>query len=121
MDKTVLNRTNKILIKSTFANMKEGHHSSFSSPRISACLRKSLAGKSCILLLFILLLSCLWLSAQITVTNATFPVAGDTLRKVTATNPAIGIAVYTPPGGPQTSNLSGFNAGSTKNFVFQPG
>ncbi|MBK9018412.1 MAG: hypothetical protein IPM82_32630 [Saprospiraceae bacterium] len=54
---------------------------------------------------------CNWLSAQITVTTATFPVAGDTLKTATDLNPD-GI-VITPPGRPATwdftrpgSNLS---------------
>ena len=52
--------------------------------------------------------------AQITVTNATFPVAGDTLKTAVASNPAIGVAVYTAPGGPQIWDLSGLQPGALK-------
>lgn len=58
--------------------------------------------------------------AQITVTNATFPVAGDTLKTAVASNPAIGVSVYTPPGGPQTWDLSGLQPGTIKSKIFKP-
>jgi hypothetical protein len=57
--------------------------------------------------------------AQITITSATFPVAGTTLRMVVAANPAIGIAAYTPPGGAQVWDLSGLQPGLLKNAFFQ--
>lgn len=58
--------------------------------------------------------------AQITVTNATFPAAGDTLKTAIASNPAIGVSVYTPPGGPQTWDLSGLQQGALKNNIYKP-
>jgi hypothetical protein len=45
---------------------------------------------------------CFHATAQITVTNATFPAAGDTLRSVIDLNPAIQNTPATPPGGNQT-------------------
>ena len=60
------------------------------------------------------------LSAQITVTNATFPVAGDTLKLAYASNPQFAISVYTPPGGGQTWDLSGLQIGETKDIIFKP-
>ena len=58
--------------------------------------------------------------AQITVTNATFPVAGDTLKTAVATNPAIGIAVYTAPGGPQFWDLSALQPGTIQTNIYKP-
>jgi hypothetical protein len=57
--------------------------------------------------------------AQITVTNATFPTAGTTLRTATATNPGIAISVITPPGGNQNWDLSGLQQGTVKTTVFK--
>lgn len=64
------------------------------------------------------LAACPVANAQITVTNATFPVAGDVLKTAIASNPAIGVSVYTPPGGPQNWDLSGLQPGvlKTNNF-----
>lgn len=98
--------------------MKKDLHSSFPSRRVFACSKNSLARKSCIML-FILLLSGTWLAAQITVTNATFPTAGTTLRTATATNPSIAISVAGPPGVNQVWDLSGLQQGVLKNTVFQ--
>ncbi len=53
------------------------------------------------LLTSISILTALGLSAQISVTNATFPNAGDTLRTALDTDP-VGINAATPPGGGQT-------------------
>ena len=58
--------------------------------------------------------------AQITVTNATFPVAGDTLKTAVAANPAIGIAAYTAPGFNQVWDLSGLQLSTTKTIIFKP-
>lgn len=55
------------------------------------------------------------LSAQITVTNAAFPAAGDTLRVAFDTTSA-GI-VITPPGGGQTWNFSALTAAFTRTSV----
>lgn len=45
--------------------------------------------------------------SQITVTASTFPVAGDTLRYAVDDRPALDVqSLYTPPGGPQTWDLS---------------
>ncbi|MBK9106626.1 MAG: T9SS type A sorting domain-containing protein [Saprospiraceae bacterium] len=67
-----------------------------------------------------LLLATTTLSAQITVTNATFPAAGDTLRLAHATNPEIAVSVYTPPGGGQTWDLNGLQTGVTEEIIFKP-
>ena len=58
--------------------------------------------------------------AQITVTNATFPVAGDTLKMAIDNSPASAISVVTPPGGSQTWNLSNLDVDATQNLVFRP-
>lgn len=59
--------------------------------------------------------------AQITVTNATFPVAGDTLKMAIDNAPPWAISVvYTPPGGPQSWNLSALEVDATKTLVFRP-
>lgn len=59
--------------------------------------------------------------AQITVTNATFPAAGDTLKLAIDYAPPWAIsAVFTPPGGPQSWNLSALQADATRNLVFRP-
>jgi hypothetical protein len=58
------------------------------------------------------------LSAQITVTNAAFPAAGDTLRVAFDTTSA-GI-VITPPGGGQTWNFSALTAAFTRTSVVKP-
>lgn len=63
---------------------------------------------------------CLSTSAQITVTSATFPVSGDTLRfaydegPVGVNNPA------TPPGGNQTWDFTGLSADQTNEFIYKP-
>lgn len=49
-----------------------------------------------------------WLHAQITVTNATFPAAGDILKTATDLDPD-GVTI-TPPGGPATWDFTGLAA-----------
>ncbi len=58
------------------------------------------------------------LSAQIIVTNSTFPAAGDTLRTATDNNPS-GITI-TPAGGPQTWDFSSLRSDSRQVTTFQP-
>ena len=58
--------------------------------------------------------------AQITVTNATFPVAGDVLKTVVASNPAVGIAAYGPPGFNLFWDLSSLQPGVIRNTSIQP-
>ncbi|MBE0661442.1 MAG: hypothetical protein IH597_03155 [Bacteroidales bacterium] len=57
--------------------------------------------------------------AQITVTNATFPVAGDTL-KMAIDNFPTGIVPFTPPGGPYTWDYTSLQADATQNFIYKP-
>ena len=59
------------------------------------------------------------ISAQITVTNATFPAAGDTLRLAIDHSPA-GIVPLTPPGGPQTWDFTSLQADVTQNIIYKP-
>jgi hypothetical protein len=61
------------------------------------------------------------LYAQITVTAATFPVPGDTLRTAIDYSPPSGIAALTPPGGNQTWDLSGLEAEATQELVYRSG
>ncbi len=70
---------------------------------------------------FVLLAFAVGLSAQITVTSATFPVAGDTLRTAIDYAPPSGIAALTPPGGGQTWDLSGLEAEATQEIVYRIG
>ncbi len=68
---------------------------------------------------FVLLASATILSAQITITSATFPAAGDTLRMAIDYAPPSGIAVFTPPGGNQVWDLSDLEADATQEIVFR--
>jgi hypothetical protein len=71
---------------------------------------------------FLLILATLGFSAgvdaQITVTNATFPVVGDTFRYVIDLNPVIA-GFLTPPGGNQTWNFSGLQSDLTGTTIFR--
>jgi hypothetical protein len=73
--------------------------------------------KSSFILSF-LLFATIWGSAQITVTNATFPAAGDSLK--TATDLAPQNLVMTPSGGGQTWDFSALNPSTRLVTVFQP-
>ncbi|MBK6997440.1 MAG: T9SS type A sorting domain-containing protein [Lewinellaceae bacterium] len=57
-------------------------------------------------------------SAQITVTNATFPVAGDTLRFAYDESP-VGFNPATPPGGNQIWNFSTLSADNTDEMLYK--
>ena len=57
------------------------------------------------------------LHAQIVITNATFPVAGDTLKTVTDNTPPAIVSI-TPPGGPQTWDFSALDGTFTQEEVF---
>ncbi len=59
------------------------------------------------------------LFAQITVTSATFPAEGDTLRMALDNSPASGIAALTPPGPGQVWDLSSLEAEATHEIVFR--
>jgi hypothetical protein len=69
--------------------------------------------------IFVSLILCAPALAQITVTNATFPAAGDTLKMAIDNSPGTIVAVYTPPGGSQVWDLSGLHVDSTQDFVFR--
>ncbi len=69
--------------------------------------------------IFILLAITNGLFAQITVTSATFPVAGDTLRTAIDNFPASAIAALTPPGGNQVWDLSSLEAEATQEIVYR--
>ncbi len=70
-----------------------------------------------ILTLLVFLGTAVLLGAQITVTNATFPAAGDTLKVATDLNPN-GIAI-TPPGGPFTWDFTTLTPDVNSETVFQ--
>ncbi|HQW03874.1 MAG TPA: hypothetical protein PLR30_15405, partial [Saprospiraceae bacterium] len=74
--------------------------------------------KKNILVIFTVLAVTLSLPAQITITNATFPAAGDTLKTATDLAPA-GI-VMTSPGGPQTWDFTSLNATTRAVNAFRP-
>ena len=74
--------------------------------------------KKNILVIFTVLAVTLSLPAQITITNATFPAAGDTLKTATDLDPA-GI-VMTSPGGPQTWDFTSLNATTRAVNAFRP-
>lgn len=58
-------------------------------------------------------------SAQITVTNATFPAAGDTLHYATDDLP-LGLNPATPPGGSQTWDFTAAQADNNSTVVYRP-
>ena len=58
-------------------------------------------------------------SAQVTVTAATFPGAGDTLDYALDSDPG-GLTIATPPGGNQTWNLSDLQADETSRVIYLP-
>ncbi|WP_373549757.1 hypothetical protein [Haliscomenobacter sp.] len=59
--------------------------------------------------------------AQISVTATTFPAANDTLRYAIDDRPVLDVqSLFTPPGGPQTWDLSKLLARSTFSQVFKP-
>lgn len=66
----------------------------------------------------ILLMNAAMLQAQVTITNATFPAAGDTLRTATDLNP-VGISI-TPPGGNQAWDFTALQASSHEYIVVRP-
>ena len=57
--------------------------------------------------------------AQITITNAVFPVAGDTLHYIFGNQTGAINQIFTPPGGPQTWNLSALQPAQTWNPILQ--
>ncbi len=69
--------------------------------------------------IFVTLAVCPIAFAQITVTSATFPGAGDTLKMAVDNSPSLINLIYTPPGGPQTWDLSGLQVHATQNFVYR--
>lgn len=69
-------------------------------------------------LIIIWLSATLCLTAQITITDATFPAAGDSLK--TATDIAPQGIVMTPSGGPQTWDFSSLNPSDRQVTLFQP-
>ena len=70
------------------------------------------------LILPFLLIYAVHMQAQVTITNATFPTAGDTLKTATDLNP-VGISI-TPPGGNQVWDFSTLQATTQEAIVFQP-
>jgi hypothetical protein len=62
---------------------------------------------------------CTRISAQITVTNATFPAVGDTVFYAIDANSNPIIQIFTPPGGNQNWNLSGLQANQTGSTVYR--
>ncbi len=73
--------------------------------------------KKCLAIL-VLLFAAIGLSAQITVTSATFPVAGDTLWFAIDNSPG-NIGSLTPPG-PQNWDFTGLSADATQTIVYRP-
>ena len=59
-----------------------------------------------------------WLGAQITLTNASFPAAGDTLKTATDLNPD-GVEI-TPPGGPTNWDFTGLNPSFKSETIYRP-
>jgi hypothetical protein len=74
--------------------------------------------KRYLVVIFSLLAIITILPAQITITNASFPAAGDSLKTATDFNP-VGITV-TSPGGPFTWDYSTLNPSNRQVTVFQP-
>ena len=83
--------------------------------------KNSTSFRIAITIIVIALALCSTAFTQITVTNATFPVVGDTLRMAIAnSSSSIVQAVYTPPGGPQTWDLSDLLVNMTQDIVYRP-
>ncbi|PSR12737.1 MAG: hypothetical protein C7N36_10770, partial [Bacteroidetes bacterium] len=59
------------------------------------------------------------LFAQISVTNATFPIAGDVLE-LAIDNAPVGIVPFTPPGVDQVWDFSSLQADATQNITYRP-
>ena len=57
--------------------------------------------------------------AQITVTNAAFPGAGDTLKMAIDNSPSVINLIFTPPGGNQTWDLSSLQVQGMQNYIFR--
>ncbi len=57
--------------------------------------------------------------AQITITNAAFPGAGDTLKMAVDNSPSVINLIFTPPGGSQTWDLSSLQVQGTQNYIFR--
>ncbi|MBK8706350.1 MAG: T9SS type A sorting domain-containing protein [Saprospiraceae bacterium] len=70
-------------------------------------------------ILMITMLAAVAAGAQITVTNATFPAVGDTLRTAIDEMPT-GIVALTPPGGNQQWDFSSLLAGFTREQIIRP-
>ncbi len=68
---------------------------------------------------FVLLFAATRLFAQITVTNATFPVAGDVLNLAIDNSPT-GIVPFTPPGGNQVWDFTSLLVDATQNITYNP-
>ncbi len=58
--------------------------------------------------------------AQTTITPASFPKAGDTLRLATDNNPAASVDPATPPGGSQTWDFSALKPVQTSEIIYRP-
>ena len=67
----------------------------------------------------LLVISASWLQAQVTITSATFPKTGDTLRTVFA-DPLPNSLSVGNVGGPQTWDFSGLTTGQRNNQIFVP-
>jgi hypothetical protein len=74
--------------------------------------------KKNLLVIFTMLAATVCIQAQITVTNATFPAVGDSLKIATDLNPVA--IVVTAPGGPYTWDYSTLNSAVRQVTVFQP-
>lgn len=73
-----------------------------------------------ILLIFFSPLFCVCVGAQITVTNVSFPVAGDKLRLAIDYYPAGIESTVGPPGGPQTWDLSQLQVDAVQEISYKP-
>lgn len=71
------------------------------------------------MLLAVLSAFCFSATAQITVTSATFPAVGDTLRFARTLTPTLP-GLITPPGGSQLWDFTGLSADETFETVYQP-
>ncbi len=74
--------------------------------------------KKNILVILTLLVAAGWLPAQITITNASFPIAGDSLKMANDLNPTN--IVVNPPGGPYTWDYTGLTATTRSVETVQP-
>lgn len=95
----------------TIIKLQKGKHMKYVPMLLAVFLRVTAA-------IFVQLLVWSTVFAQITVTNATFPIAGDTLKMAIDNFPSAGVTI-TPPGGNQNWNFTSLQVDSNQNIIYR--